>query len=99
MKPGAYRSPAASSRYQHPPVLIAGLAESPIDRFEERFHWHAIERTLGEEEVRVVALAVLLVEERRSEIEGFDPRAESLEQSSLQPEEPGEVVHGRKVMT
>ena len=27
---------------QHPPVLIAGLAENPIDLSEERLHWHAI---------------------------------------------------------
>ena len=33
---------------QHRAVLIAGIAEDPIGRSEERLRWHAIERPLGE---------------------------------------------------
>jgi hypothetical protein len=78
-------------------MLVPGLPEDPLPRFDQRRSRRATRPPVGKEEVRVVALPVLLVQVRDAELEPLQTCAESFEPSSFELEGTRQFVHAARV--
>ena len=78
-------------------MLVPGSSEDPLPRFDQRLSRRVNQPGIRKEEVRVVALPVLLVQVRDAELEPLQTCAESFEPSSLELEGTRQFVHAARV--
>src|SRR5215211_4368117 len=78
-------------------MLAPGLPEDPLPRFDQRFSRRVIQPFVGKEEVREVALPVLLVQVRHTELEPLQTCTASFEPSPFKLEGTREFVHAARV--